>query len=302
MKVAVRLFAGLRELAGTRATEIELPAARPLPMSGRRSSSAPSRRGCCWPSTRLRVARHGAPGGRRGRADPARLGRRVPALRGAALVDDAVREVASRRCRRDRHVHRDDARALARARGRSARVRGVRGHGRGRDGAHRGRPRRAARPHRRRDPPPRRRRRHRRHERRDRRLVRPPRRARSPPAPRRSTRSRARCRCGRRRSTSAARNGSGRARERRLESGAASLSPSRAAPARRRGWARRILAPLFVVGGVLLKVAGLAQVPRRLPRGRRLRADLGLALRRSASSFSSSSTSSGTTSRRSGRG
>ena len=51
-------------------------------------------------------------------------------------------------------------------------------------------------------------------------------------------------------------------------------------PARRRGWDRRILAPLFVVGGVLLKVAGSLKFLGDLPRRRRLRAYLGLALRR----------------------
>ena len=68
MKVAVRLFAGLRELAGTRATEIELP----------EGSSAAD----VWPALELgaeppglllavnkalRVARHGAPEGTRWR-------------------------------------------------------------------------------------------------------------------------------------------------------------------------------------------------------------------------------------------
>ena len=146
MKVAVRLFAGLRELAGTRATEIEL--------------SPGSTAADVWPALELGDEPPGLllavnksyaardtvlAGRRRGRADPARLGRRVPPLRGAAVARRRRPRGRLGRCRRDRHVHRDDARALARTRRGSARVRGLRGHGRGRDGADRGRARRAAR-------------------------------------------------------------------------------------------------------------------------------------------------------------
>ena len=129
----------------------------------------------------------------------------------------------------------------------------------------------------------------------------PPRTAptRSPPARRRSTRSRARCRCGRRRSTSAARSGSGRARERAVPTsqGGAPGVPQRP---RRQGWGR-IVAPILAIGRRAAQARRLAQVPRHLPRARRLRAHLGLEVRRSASSSSSSCTSSATTSRRGGR-
>ena len=189
MKVAVRLFAGLRELAGTRATEIEL--------------SPGSTAADVWPALELGAEPPGLllavnksyatrdtvlAGGRRGRADPARLGWRVPPLGGAAVGRRCRSRGRVRRCGSDRHVHRDDPRALTRARGRAARVRGVRGHGGGRDGADRRRPRASGTRSSRRDPPPGRRRRDRRDERRDRGLLGRTGRALSPPAPRRSTR------------------------------------------------------------------------------------------------------------------
>ena len=118
MRIDVRLFAGLRELAGARAVEIELP----------EGATA----GDVWPALALgdeppgllyrrqpgvRPARQRARRGRRGGADPARLRRRLPALRGAALA----------RRRRARRSPSDDAGAIATFTGTT------RAHSRGRD-------------------------------------------------------------------------------------------------------------------------------------------------------------------------
>ena len=58
MQVTVRLFAGLRERAGTGSRELELPRAHASRTSGPRSSSATSRRGCSTRSTRYAAAGH----------------------------------------------------------------------------------------------------------------------------------------------------------------------------------------------------------------------------------------------------
>ena len=108
MKVAVKLFAALREQAGTRA-------------SGRSSCADGASVDDVWPALglgdepaglvlrgepRLRRARHVARGRRRGGAHPARLGRRVPALGRAALARAGRRPRSPRTSRRDRDVRR----------------------------------------------------------------------------------------------------------------------------------------------------------------------------------------------------
>ena len=212
VKVRVKLFAALREQAGTRERELELADGAAVddvwPALGLGDEPA----GLVYAVNRAYAeARRAARGRRRGRAHPAGLRRRVPPLGRAALAGGGRARGRTRRRRGDRDLRRHDARAVARPRGGPARVRGVRGDGRGGDGAHRRRAAGAPRRDRRRDPPSRRPRRDRRDERRDRRLRRAPRRGlRRLPRPR-STPSSRPCRSGRRSCTSAARSGSGKA-------------------------------------------------------------------------------------------
>ena len=140
MRIGVRLFAGLRELAGTRAREVELPEGATAGDVWPALALGDEPPGLLIAVNRSYAARDSALAA----GDEVAL---IPPVSGGAFrlseeplsLDDAVREVAS-----------DDAGAIAtftgttraqfaRPRGRPARVRGVRGDGRGRDGADRGR-------------------------------------------------------------------------------------------------------------------------------------------------------------------
>ncbi len=101
MKVAVRLFAGLRELAGTRASRSSSRQVRPLPTSGPHSTSDRSRWAARRDQQELRDTRDSALDGDEVALIPPVSAERS-ASRSCRCSDDAVREVAS-----------DDAGAIA---------------------------------------------------------------------------------------------------------------------------------------------------------------------------------------------
>ena len=120
MRVTVRLFAGLRERAGTEALELDLPAGSRA--RGRLGPARARRRARRPPLRRqqgLRGQRSPPGGGRRGRADPAGLGRSVPAHPGSDRRRHGHRRGRRRARRCHRHVPRDDAGRVPRPHGRT---------------------------------------------------------------------------------------------------------------------------------------------------------------------------------------
>ena len=119
MKVAVRLFAGLRERAGARAAAIELPAGAHVADVWPALDLGDEPPGLLYAVNKeLRGARPRARGRRRGGADPTGLRRRVPPL-GASRSRSTrpCAEVATRRGGRGRDVRR--ARRARSSRGRT---------------------------------------------------------------------------------------------------------------------------------------------------------------------------------------
>ena len=207
VRVTVRLFAGLRERAGT--ARLEVDGVERVGDVWAKLGLGDEPAGLLYAVNREYVERDAA------LHDGDEVALIPPVSGGAFLHQRASRSTLAarrrgggeRRGRRGRDVRRHRAAPLARPRRAPSRVRGVRGDGRADARAARRRADGEARPQQGRDPPPHRARRDRRAERRDRRLRPASRRPRSTPAGRRSTRSRRRSRSGRKRSTWAARNG-----------------------------------------------------------------------------------------------
>ena len=179
VNVRVRLFAGLREQAGSGAARDRARrTARRSATSGRCSASETSRRGCSTRCNRAYVDRNESLSrGRRGRGHPARLGRRLPALRRAALRRRGRRRGARRRRpARSRRSSARRARTRAGARSLHLEYEAYEGMAEQVMADLAAEPRRAARALQGRDPPPRRAGRDRRDERRHRRLRAAPRR------------------------------------------------------------------------------------------------------------------------------
>ena len=136
VRVAVKLFAALREQAGARERALELADGATVDDVWPALGLGDEPPGLVYAVNRAYVERgDAARRRRRGGADPTRLRRRLPALRRAALARAGRRRGRVRRRGGDRDVRRHDAGSLARPGRGPARVRGVRGDGRGGDGA-----------------------------------------------------------------------------------------------------------------------------------------------------------------------
>ncbi len=131
VQVTVRLFAGLRERAGfgERALELDDGARVADVWPALALGDGASRPSVCA-QPRVRRARKRARRRRRGRADPARFRRRLPAVLGAARPDRSGRRGRRRPGRGDRDLPRHRPRPLARPDRALPRVRGLRRHGR----------------------------------------------------------------------------------------------------------------------------------------------------------------------------
>ena len=158
VQVSIRLFAGLRERAGTGARELELPDGATLTDVWAALELGDEPPGLLYAVNKRYAAADTA------LADGDEVAVIPPVsggdfrLSGEPLsLDAAVREVRSDARGRDRDVHGDGAQPLPRPGRAVPRVRGLRGDGRGDDGRARGGARGAARALRDRDPPSRRR-------------------------------------------------------------------------------------------------------------------------------------------------